>query len=50
MQVLEHSTSIPTLESQPVFRTQKETKLVAIWEIDNRDPNNRKLMCRWIQI
>jgi hypothetical protein len=39
---------IPAPESHPLPWTQKQPKLVAIWEIDRQDPNHRKLICRWV--
>jgi hypothetical protein len=50
MQTLKSPHPISMVETQSTPQNPKDTKLIAIWEIDSHDLNNRRLMCRWIRI
>jgi hypothetical protein len=48
MQILERFNSTLTVESQARLNPPKQPRLIAIWENDQRVPNNCKLLYRWI--
>lgn len=50
MQAIKRTNLTTSAELQSSFQTQKSSKLVAIWKIENCDSGDRKLMCRWIRV